>query len=324
MYYEEHSAVSGKLYDAILIGGGPAGLTAALYLARAKYRVLVMEKQAYGGQIALTNEVKNYPGAENISGAELAETMRRQAESFGAEFLAVKAEKLSLSADIKTVHTSLGDYRCLAVLLAAGARPRTVGFRGEEEYTGRGVSYCATCDGQFFRGKDLFVVGGSYVAAEESVFLTRFARHVTILIRRDDFTCAASVADRAKNHEKITVLPNTVLDEVAGENGLQYIRYHNTRSGAVTEHRTEKNDSFGVFVFAGYAPDSALALGHTALDENGYIITNTAQKTECNGLFAAGDVCSKRLRQVITAASDGAVAALEMEKHIARLRSPAE
>ena len=319
MHNQKHSHTSAEVYDAIIIGGGPAGLTAALYLARAKCRVLVMEKSAFGGQISLTEEVKNYPGAKDISGAELAETMRRQAESFGAEFLSAEAEQLHLSTDIKTIHTALGDYRCLAVLLATGARPRTAGFLGEEAYTGRGVSYCATCDGQFFKDKEVFVVGGSYAAAEDSVFLTRFARHVTVLIRRDDFTCAESVAERAKNHEKITVLPNTVLDEVSGENGLQYIRYHNTLTGLATEHRT--GDTFGIFVFAGYMPDSALAQGHTALDEKGYIITDTTQKTNADGLFAAGDVCRKRLRQVITAAADGALAATEMEQYISHARS---
>ncbi len=316
MHKNDHSVSSGTLYDAIIIGGGPAGLTAALYLARAKYRVLVMEKGTFGGQIALTNEVKNYPGIENIRGSELAEVMRCQAEHFGAEFLAAEAEQLQLAAKTKTVRTAFGDYHCLAVLLATGARPRTVGFLGEAEYTGRGVSYCATCDGQFFRGKELFVVGGSYSAAEESVFLTRFARHVTVLIRREDFTCAASIADRVKNHEKITVLPHTVLDEVSGENGLQYIRYHNTLTGLVTEHRTEKGDSFGVFVFAGYTPDSALAKAHTALDEKGYIITRDTQAIGQEGLFAAGDVCRKRLRQVITAAAEGALAAAKIETYL--------
>ena len=319
MHKTDSADAAGMLYDAIIVGGGPAGLTAALYLARAKCRVLLVEKGTFGGQIALTDEVKNYPGAENISGTALAETMRRQADHFGAEFLNAEAENLSFANDIKTVHTTLGDYRSLTVLLATGARPRTIGFAGEAEYTGRGVSYCAICDGQLFKGRDLFVVGGSYAAAEESVFLARFARHVTVLIRRDDFTCAKSVADRAKNHKKITVLPNTVLDEVSGKNCLQYIRYHNTVSGVVTERRT--GDAFGVFVFAGYAPDSVLALTHTPLDEKGYIITDVAQKTEQDGLFAAGDVCQKALRQVITAAADGALAATEMEKYITAFRS---
>lgn len=308
------------LYDAVIIGGGPAGLSAALYLARAKCHVLVMEKNLFGGQIALTDEIKNYPGAGTCSGSELAERMHQQAEEFGAEFLPAEAIGLHLTETFQTVFTPLGSYRCLTVLLATGAHPRPAGFSGEETYTGRGVSYCATCDGPLFKGRDLFVVGGSYAAAEESVFLTRFARHVTVLVRRDDFTCAASVAEQAKQHEKITVLTNTVLDEVSGTGGIQYVRYHNTRTDAVTEHRTESGDYFGVFVFAGYEPDSTLARNHTPLDEQGYIITDDAQRTAAPGLFAAGDVCRKRLRQAITAAADGALAAVEMEKQIAAVR----
>ena len=183
-----------NLYDVIILGGGPAGLTAALYLARAKYRTLVLEKEKFGGQITITHEVVNYPGVAKTSGEELTETMRRQAESFGAEFLLAEVEGLDLSGDIKTVKTDRGELKAFGVLLATGAHPRTVGFRGEEEHKGRGVAYCATCDGEFFTGKDIFVVGGGYAAAEESVFLTKFARHVTILVRKDDFSCAASVA----------------------------------------------------------------------------------------------------------------------------------
>ena len=200
-----------NLYDVVIVGGGPAGLTAALYLARAKYRVLVLEKEQFGGQIAITHEVVNYPGIAKTSGKALTDTIQQQAESFGAEFTLADATGFDLSGDIKTVHTSKGDYRCFGILLATGAHPRTVGFKGEEEHKGRGVAYCATCDAEFFTGKEIFVVGGGYAAAEESVFLTKFARHVTILVRRDDFSCAASVADQAKNHQKITVLTNTAL-----------------------------------------------------------------------------------------------------------------
>ena len=176
-----------KLYDVIVVGGGPAGLTAALYLARAKYRVLVMEKEQFGGQITITHEVVNYPGVGKVSGRELTETMRRQAESFGAEFLMAEAESLDLSGDVKTVRTDRGDYQCFGILLATGAHPRSVGFKGEEEHKGRGVAYCATCDGEFFTDKEVFVVGGGFAAAEESLFLTKFARHVTVLVRKDDF-----------------------------------------------------------------------------------------------------------------------------------------
>ena len=304
-----------NLYDVVIVGGGPAGLTAALYLARAKYRVLVLEKEQFGGQIAITHEVVNYPGIAKTSGKALTDTIQQQAESFGAEFILAEATGFDLSGDIKTVHTSKGDYRCFGILLATGAHPRSVGFKGEEEHKGRGVAYCATCDGEFFTGKEIFVVGGGYAAAEESVFLTKFARHVTILVRKNDFSCAASVADQAKNHEKITVLYNTVMEEVSGENGLTYARYKNTATGEVTEYRNE--ESFGVFVFAGYAPATEAVKGIVELNEQGYIVTDTSQKTSVDGVYAAGDVCIKPLRQVVTATSDGALAATELEKFVA-------
>ena len=304
-----------NLYDVVIVGGGPAGLTAALYLARAKYRVLVLEKEQFGGQISITHEVVNYPGIAKTSGKALTDTIQQQAEHFGAEFMLAEAIGFDLSGDIKTVHTSKGDYRCFGILLATGAHPRTVGFKGEEAHKGRGVAYCATCDGEFFTGKEVFVVGGGYAAAEESVFLTKFARHVTILVRKDDFSCAASVSDQAKNHEKITVLTNTVMEEVSGENGLNYARYKNTVTGEVTEVKGE--ESFGVFVFAGYAPATEAVKGIVELNEQGYIITDASQKTSAEGVYAAGDVCIKPLRQVVTATSDGALAATELEKYVA-------
>ena len=306
-----------NLYDVIIVGGGPAGLTAALYLARAKYRVLVLEKEQFGGQIAITHEVVNYPGIAKTSGKALTDTIQQQAESFGAEFLLAEASGFDLDGDIKTVHTGKGDFRCFGILLATGAHPRTVGFKGEEEHKGRGVAYCATCDGEFFTGKEIFVVGGGYAAAEESVFLTKFARHVTILVRKDDFSCAASVAEQAKNHEKITVLTNTVMEEVSGENGLTYARYKNTATGEMTEYKSE--ESFGVFVFAGYAPATEAVKGIVELNEQGYIITDLSQKTSAEGVYAAGDVCIKPLRQVVTATSDGALAATELEKYVASI-----
>ena len=306
-----------NLYDVVIVGGGPAGLTAALYLARAKYRVLVLEKEQFGGQIAITHEVVNYPGIAKTSGKALTDTIQKQAESFGAEFILTEATGFDLSGDIKTVHTDKGDYRCFGILLATGAHPRTVGFKGEEEHKGRGVAYCATCDGEFFTGKEIFVVGGGYAAAEESVFLTKFARHVTILVRKEDFSCASSVADQAKNNEKITVLTNTVMEEVSGENGLTYARYKNTATGEVTEYRSE--ESFGVFVFAGYAPATETVKGVVELNEQGYIVTDASQKTNAEGVYAAGDVCIKPLRQVVTATGDGALAATELEKYVASI-----
>ena len=309
-----------NLYDVIIIGGGPAGLTAAIYLARARYRVLVLEKEQFGGQITITHEVVNYPGVGKTSGKQLTETMQQQAEAFGAEFLLAEATGLDLNSDIKTVRTGRGDFQCFGVLLATGAHPRMVGFKGEAEHKGRGVAYCATCDGEIFTGKEVFVVGGGIAAAEESVFLTKFARHVTILMLTEDFTCAEAAAEPARRHEKISILPNTELLEVAGENGLTYARWRNTKTGEETEYRSKDGESFGVFVFAGYEPASGLVKGLVELDKKGYILTDGSLKTSVNGVYASGDVCIKPLRQVVTATGDGALAATELEKYAAAMQ----
>ena len=309
-----------NLYDVIIIGGGPAGLTAAIYLARARYRVLVLEKEQFGGQITITHEVVNYPGIGKTSGKQLTETMQQQAEAFGAEFLLAEATGLDLTGDVKTVRTGRGDFQCFGVLLATGAHPRMVGFKGEAEHKGRGVAYCATCDGEFFTGKEVFVVGGGFAAAEESVFLTKFARHVTILMLTEDFTCAEAAAEPARRHEKISILPTTELLEVAGENGLTYARWRNTKTGEETEYRSKDGESFGVFVFAGYEPASGLVKGLVELNEKGYILTDGSLKTNVEGVYAAGDVCIKPLRQVVTATGDGALAATELEKYAAAMQ----
>ena len=309
-----------NLYDVVVIGGGPAGLTAALYLARARYRVVVVEQERFGGQITITSEVVDYPGVEHTSGAELTKTMRRQAEGFGAEFLLAEVTGLELEGDVKTVRTSRGALSCFGVLLATGAHPRMVGFRGEEQFRGRGVAYCATCDGEFFSGKDVFVVGGGFAAAEESVFLTKYARHVTILIRGDDFSCAQATADAARNHEKITILTNTVVEEVSGDTALRSIRMRNTKTGQETERQAADGETFGVFVFAGYEPATELVRGLAELDGQGYILTDRSQKTTLDGLYAAGDVCVKPLRQVVTAVGDGALAATELERLCAAMQ----
>jgi len=309
-----------NLYDVVIVGGGPAGLSAAIYLTRAKYRVLVLEKEQFGGQITITHEVVNYPGVGKCSGKSLTDTMYQQAEYFGADFLIAEATDLDLKEDVKTVHTNRGDFQCLGVLLATGAHPRMVGFKGEAEYRGRGVAYCATCDGEFFTGKEVFVVGGGFAAAEESIFLTKFASHVTILVRGEDFSCAEAVAEQAKKHEKIRVITNTEVEEVRGESGLNYIRYKNRVTGEITEYHAKEGETFGVFVFVGYAPETDLVKNFVELNEQGYIITDKSQKTSVDGVYAAGDICIKPLRQVVTATSDGALAATELEKYVARVQ----
>lgn len=307
---------SRDVYDAVVVGGGPAGLTAALYLARARYRVLVLERERFGGQIAITSEVVNYPGVLKASGGELTATMRRQAELFGAEFALAEVVGLDLEGDVKTVRTTRGDIACLGVLLATGARPRRAGFAGEEEFLGRGIAYCATCDGEFFAGKEVFVVGGGYAAAEESVFLTRYAEHVTVLVRRDGFSCAPSVAEGVLGNPKITVLTNTEVQEVGGAQALQFLRYRNTLTGEVCEYRAPAGDTFGLFVFAGYTPVTELVDGKVELTAAGYVATNDWCETSVPGLYAAGDVCEKGLRQVATATGEAALAASSMERYL--------
>ncbi len=307
------------LYDAVVVGGGPAGLTAALYLARARYRVVVVEAENFGGQITITSEVVNYPGVASTNGKELTETMRAQAESFGAEFLSAKAESFITDGDVKTVKTDKGDLHCYAILLATGAHPRVIGFEGEREFRGRGVAYCATCDGEFFTGKPVFVIGGGFAAAEESVFLTKYASHVTVLIRGDDFTCAKSTADATRQNEKITVITNTEVESVSGGDFLQKIVYRNNKTGEVTEYTAPEGETFGVFVFAGYEPATSLVEGLAELDR-GYVVTNAEQETNVPGVFAAGDVCIKPLRQVVTAVGDGALAATGMEHYAAAMQ----
>lgn len=305
-----------KLYDAVIVGGGPAGLTAAIYLTRARYRVLVVEKEHFGGQITITDEVVNYPGVFSTSGKELTATMQRQAEAFGAEFMLAEVTSLDLTGDIKHVHTTKGDIPCLAVLLATGASPRHVGFKGEEEFRGHGVAYCATCDGEFFTGKDVFVVGGGFAAAEESVFLTKYARHVTILVRGDDFTCAEGTAEEAKTNDKISVLYNTEIVEATGDSALRRLVYRNDKTGEETTYEAKPGETFGIFVFVGYAPATQLVDGVARTGDHGYIVTDAHQATTADGLFAAGDVCEKPLRQVATAVGQAATTATEMERYL--------
>lgn len=308
------------LYDVIVIGGGPAGLTAGLYLARARYRVLILEKDDFGGQITITNEVVNYPGVGRTTGRALTQTMRQQAQDFGAEFLSAEAIGLDVHGDVKTVHTSRGDFKAFGILIATGASPRKLGFEGESEYAGRGVAYCATCDGEFFAGKEVLVVGGGFAAAEESVFLTTYASKVTVLVREQDFTCDAAVAAAAKNNPKIDVRYQVELQGVtAGQGGLREASILNRATGQTETWKPVDGGTFGVFVFAGYVPATDLVRGVVELDDYGYVVTHGYLETSVPGVYAAGDLRAKNLRQVVTATADGAIAAVELERYAKRM-----
>ncbi len=307
-----------RLYDAVIVGGGPAGLTAAIYLARAKYKVIVLEKEKIGGQITITSEVVNYPGVARTTGKALTDQMYRQAKSFGAEFAIAEVRSLDLEGDIKRIETAAGTYEALAVILATGANPRKAGFAGEEEFRGRGVAYCATCDGEFFTGLDVFVIGGGFAAVEESMFLTKYARSVTLVVRKDRLACAETIADELERYPNISVAFNTEIVEAGGDGMLRYAVLKDNRTGQTRRYEPD-GAAFGIFVFAGYVPNTKLFAHIVALDEAGYVLTDRDGRTNIDGVYAAGDLCVKNLRQVVTAVSDGAAAAAAAEKYAAAM-----
>ena len=316
-----------KMYDAVIVGGGPAGLSAAIYLARAKCKVLVIEKEKVGGQITITADVVNYPGTGKVSGSELAAQMEQQARGFGAEFIAAEVIGLKLDQDIKELETTAGTVEALSVILATGANPRKVGFFGEKNFQGRGVAYCATCDAEFFTGMDIFVIGGGLAAVEESMFLSRYGKTVTILVRSNKFRAPQTAVDALANYPNIKVRFNTVVERVGGETMISYADFRDEVTGKVEHYMAEEGETFGVFVFAGYIPNTGLFREQVTLNEQGYVVTNEDKETNVKGVFAAGDVCIKSLRQVVTAVSDGAIAAVAAERHAAglhdRLKIPA-
>ena len=316
-----------KMYDAVIVGGGPAGLSAAIYLARAKCKVLVVEKEKVGGQITITADVVNYPGTGKVSGSELAAQMEEQARGFGAEFVEAEVIGLKLGQEIKELETTAGTVEALSVILATGANPRKVGFYGEKTFQGRGVAYCATCDAEFFTGMDIFVIGGGLAAVEESMFLSRYGKSVTILVRSDKFRAPQTAVDALANYPNIKVRFNTVVERVGGETMISYADFRDEVTGMVEHYMAKEGETFGVFVFAGYVPNTGLFREQITLNEQGYVITSEEKETNVKGVFAAGDVCIKTLRQVVTAVSDGAIAAVAAERHAAglhdRLKIPA-
>ncbi len=309
-----------KIYDMIIIGAGPAGLTAGIYGGRAKLNTLIIEKSIPGGQITVTNEVVNYPGIIETTGAKYAENLKQQALNFGVEFLSDEVIDLDLSNDIKIIKTKSNEYHAFTVVIATGATPRKVGFIGEKEYEGRGVAYCATCDGEFFTDMDVFVIGAGYAAAEEAIFLTKFARKVTIIAREPEFTCAKSIADKVLTHPKIEVKFNTEILEISGDFLPRSAKFKNNCTGEITKYQASTDETFGTFVFIGYAPQSQLFKGKLEIDEAGFIPTDKNLMSNINGVFVAGDIRPKNLRQIVTAVADGAEVAHNIEKYLEHLK----
>lgn len=307
-----------KIYDVVILGGGPAGLTAALYAGRARLDTLLIEKAQDGGQIAMTEEIENYPGqlVEGESGSDLIARMTRQVEKFGAERCSDVIKSVELSGDVKKLFGGKGGYLARSVILCTGAHPKPIGCENEGKFVGNGISYCATCDAAFFEGLEVFVVGGGDSAVEEAIYLTKFARKVTVIHRRDTLRAAKSIQEKAFNNPKIEFLWDSVVTKVDGEELLSRMTVRNVKTGELTEICANENDGlFGLFAFVGNAPNSELFDGILEL-ENGYIRTDENMHTGLDGVFAAGDIRVKSLRQVVTAAADGAIAAMQAEKYV--------
>ena len=310
-----------KIYDVIVLGAGPAGLTAGLYAGRSRLSTLIVEKGQDGGQIAITNEIENYPGqVEGDSGPSLIARMTEQCKHFGVERVSDMIKSVELTGDVKKLVGVKGEYEAKTVIIATGAFPRPIGCKNEGEFVGKGISFCATCDGSFFEDFEVYVVGGGDAAVEEAMYLTKFARKVTIIHRRDELRAAKSIQEKAFKNEKLDFMWNSVVDEVGGDDGiLSRMVVKNTKTGELTTVEADPDDGmFGLFGFIGLLPKSDLFEGVIDMDK-GYIVTDADMHTNIPGVYAAGDIRVKSLRQVVTAAADGAIAAMQAEKYIADL-----
>lgn len=311
-----------KIYDVIVLGAGPSGLTAGLYAGRSRLSTLIIEKGQDGGQIAITNEIENYPGQqlEGESGPSLIARMTEQAKKFGAERVSDVIKFVELTGDVKKLVGNKGEYLAKTVIIATGAFPRPIGCKNEAQYVGKGISFCATCDAAFFEDFEVYVVGGGDAAVEEAMYLTKFARKVTIIHRRDELRAAKSIQEKAFANPKLHFMWDTVVDEVGGDEILSKMVVKNTKTGELTTIEADEDDGmFGLFGFIGLLPNSHLFEGVIDM-ENGYIKTDDNMHTNIPGVFAAGDVRVKSLRQVVTAAADGAIAAMQAEHYIANLK----
>ena len=307
-----------KIYDVIILGGGPAGLTAGLYAGRSRLSTLIIEKGQDGGQIAITDEIENYPGqmVEGESGPSLISRMTEQAKKFGAERCADVIKSVELEGEVKKLTGLKGEYQAKCVIIATGAFPKPIGCENEGRFTGKGISFCATCDASFFEDFEVYVVGGGDSAVEEAMYLTKFARKVTIIHRRDELRAAKSIQEKAFANPKIAFMWDSVVVRVDGDDLLSSMTVKNVKTGELTVVEADEEDGlFGLFGFIGYNPNSKLFEGMLEM-ENGYIKTDDNMHTSIPGVFAAGDIRVKSLRQVVTAAADGAIAAMQAEHYI--------
>lgn len=307
-----------KVYDLVIIGAGPAGLAAGLYGARARLSTLIIEKDKTGGQIVTTDEVANYPGSvHDATGPSLIARMVEQAEEFGAERVKDTVVSFDFDSKVKKVVCEKAEYLAKSVIIATGAQPKKIGCPGEKELTGKGVSYCATCDAAFFEEMEVFVVGGGDSAVEEAMYLTKFASKVTIVHRRDALRAAKSIQEKAFANPKIDFRWNTVVEEIKGEGIVESVIFKNTVTGEVEEYfADEEFGTFGIFVFTGFNPNTEIFVGKVDTVDGGYIKADELMRTNYEGVFVAGDCREKLLRQVVTATADGAIAAVMAEKYI--------
>src|SRR6056297_155817 len=304
-----------EVYDVAIIGSGPAGLTAGIYAGRARLKTLIIEKQQAGGQIVQTEEVENYPGAvEGDTGPAIVNRMVEQTKKFGVEKVSDEITEVQLVGKTKVLKAKNGEYKTKSVIIATGAEPRFLGCPGEKEFIGKGVSYCATCDGAFFEGLDIFVIGGGDTAVEEAMFLTKFGKKVYVVHRRDELRAAKSIQEKAFKNDKIEFIWNSVVEEIKGDGLVNEMVLRNKKTGEVTNHKVE-DSMMGVFIFVGYKPFTKLFEGKVDMERD-YIKTDEDMRTNIPGVFAAGDVRVKNLRQVVTATSDGAIAAVHAEKYL--------
>jgi len=300
-------------YDTIVIGAGPAGLSAGIYLSRARLKTLIINDGTVGGQMILTHEIANYPGVENISGYQLANIMKKQAKTFGCDIKSnVTVSSLDLESDVKSITLSDGkSYTSNAVVLSPGGRSRTLGLAGEDDFKGKGISYCATCDGDFFTDKEIVVVGGGNSALEEAVSLTKYASKVTIVHQFDHFQAFEHAIEEAKNHSKINFVMESTITAYHGNENLESVDIKNLKTGETTNFKTN-----GVFIFIGYVPNTEFLKGKVELNKWGEIVVKSDMSTNIDGIYAAGDSIAKRYRQVTTAVADGTIAALSVSDFI--------